>query len=202
VNGCGGVFGSVLMGIFVYISTILMMNIFIAVVVEAFGAENDEKRGIVPQDVLEEFFRNWRKVDDDLTLFVTVPELIEILKQTSAPIGVAVAGGHTLAKVSTIGDVTFDREQNENSLASNALRSIYANLTVSLCDGKAYFYDVLSEILRVLAVKKARSRGEQHGIFFQSRSAVSLLTQLDTDTFRSLKRKWYVASLLDMAKPV
>jgi hypothetical protein len=69
---------------------------------------------------------------------------------------------------------------------------VHGNLQVSLYNGQVYLYDVLTEVLRVLAVRKARLRSEDHGLFFQSRTAVALLTAMDAVLFGKLKDKWCV----------
>ena len=112
----------------------------------------------------------------------------QILSRTPQPLGIAVAQGHTLAEVKNVGDLSLSGDQQRK--ASAVLRTTYGNLKVSLFKGKVYLYDVFAEMLRVLAVQKARARSENHGLFFQSRSAVTQLTALDTELLRKLKAKW------------
>ena len=69
-------------------------------------------------------------------------------------------------------------------------RCSYGNLNVSLFKGRVYFYDVCTELLRVLAVQKARARGEDRGVFFQSRAAVAKLNAMDPVLFKKLKNRW------------
>ena len=77
---------------------------------------------------------------------------------------------------------------------SNPLRTAYSRLNVSVraSDGKVFLYDVLSELVRVLAVRKARRRGSVEGLFFQSRMAVAHLNKVDPIVHRKLERKWFV----------
>ena len=188
------------MGLFVFISFVVLMNIFIAVVLEAVGYANS-KRGIVPSDALDLFLQQWCRVDKEMTMFVEVSELLTILRRTPRPFGVAVSEGHSPLQEDEDYEGLVEGQETENKglivAASDrtvriALRSAYANLKVSLVNGKVYFYDMCSEMLRVLAVQKARQRGESHGVFFQSRAAVSQLTSLETLIKAKLKRKWHL----------
>ena len=71
-------------------------------------------------------------------------------------------------------------------------QTVYGNINVSLHHGRVYFYDVCTELLRVMAVEKARARNENHGLFFQSRTAIAKLNAMDDVLFRKLKNKWYL----------
>ena len=55
-----------------------MMNVFLAVVIDAFGAHAGERRGIVRQEDFDSFLAEWKRVDEDLTLFVDVSQLVVV----------------------------------------------------------------------------------------------------------------------------
>ena len=224
-NGCHSDAAFPLFVIYIYLSAFVMMNVFLAVVLDAFGAQSTEKKGIVPNSVFDGFLKAWRQVDDDMDLFITVPQLLTVLTYAPQPLGIG-ARPHKQKgdNVPPSGDDVEDEEPEDAQTVrrlkrrgsvevegsgvstariaarletasarrhiSNALRTVYGNLNVSLFRGHVYFYDVCTELLRVLAVEKARARNENDGIFFQSRAAIAKLNAIDGVLFRKLKGKW------------
>jgi len=184
-NGCHSEAAYPLIVIFIYLSAFVMMNVFLAVVLDAFGAHSSESKGLVTRAAFDGFVAEWRKVDVDMDLFVSIDELLLILTRAPEPLGVGATSQSRQAS-EHLEDVSSRKH------VSNALQTVYGNLNVSLFKGRVYFYDILTELLRVKAVEKARSRGENHGLFFQSRAAIAKLNAMDAVLFRKLKDKWYL----------
>ena len=83
-NGCHPPVVFELFMIFIYLSVVCMMNVFLAVVLGAFGAQSKEKKGIVSSATFNAFVEQWRCIDDDMDLFVAIPELMVRLGETAA----------------------------------------------------------------------------------------------------------------------
>ena len=47
---------------FIYLSAFVMMNVFLAVVLEAFGAQASDKPGLINNTTFNAFVREWKKV--------------------------------------------------------------------------------------------------------------------------------------------
>ncbi len=138
------------------------MNVFLAVVLEAFGAHSKEKKGVVPAATFDSFVREWRRVDKDMDLFVTVPELLQILTRAPEPLGVgapeeiakqrerqmsseaaaaaaaAASGGAAAAAAHTRRRLMRMESFSSRKHVSNALSTVYGNLNVSLFNGRVY----------------------------------------------------------------
>ena len=199
-----------------------MMNLFLAVVVNAFDAAGEKQRGIVSRECLQLFSAAWLNEDIDVELFLEVPQVLRVLARSPWPLGLGLALDSEAESVAQ----TRQRppESHHNALAEDlsgavlsvekqALRTVFGKLNLSLCNGRVYFYDLLTELLRVHAVHKARFRAkaakrgsifpneklrhriaiDKNGCFFQSRAAVSHLISLDHITARALRARWYVA---------
>jgi len=206
-NGCHSPVAFPLFIVFIYLSVVCMMNVFLAVVLDAFGAQSKERKGVVASTTFTAFVEQWRLVDEDTDLFVAIPELMTILTRAPQPLGIGVANTSKHATTATATHYNDDSTRTQSAIASaaagaadeesrryisNALRTVYGNLNVSLHRGRVYFYDIITELLRVIAVQKARARGENKGVFFQSRAAVAKLNAMDPVLFRKLKNRWYL----------
>eukprot|EP00750_Incisomonas_marina_P013881 INCI17560.2.p1 GENE.INCI17560.2~~INCI17560.2.p1 ORF type:complete len:1105 (+),score=152.15 INCI17560.2:3745-7059(+) len=168
-NGCSTSYGQLAFLLFVFLSVIVMMNLFLAVVVNAFDAAGEKQRGIVSRECLQLFSAAWLNEDIDVELFLEVPQVLRVLARSPWPLGLGLALDSEAESVAQ----TRQRppESHHNALAEDlsgavlsvekqALRTVFGKLNLSLCNGRVYFYDLLTELLRVHAVHKARFRAK------------------------------------------
>ena len=124
------------------------------------------------------------QADTDVDLFLDVADFLTVITRAPEPLGIGLSKRQ-------MKHTDFEKV-NARRLVSNALKTHFGNLNVSLFEGKVYFYDACTEMLRILAVEKARERHENHGLFFQSREAIAKLHAMDAELHRKLRQKWYV----------
>lgn len=202
-----------------------MMNLFLAVVVNAFDAAGEKQRGIVSRECLQAFSTAWLNEDIRAELFLEVPQVLRVLARSPWPLGLGApldSEAESFAQAGQVSSEAYPHYVTEEqrlsravfSVEKQALRTVFGQLNLSLCNGHVYFYDLLTELVRVHAVHKARSRAkatkrgdvvpnekklrrptaeDQNGFFFQSREAVSYLISLDHITARALLSRWCVA---------
>ena len=124
------------------------------------------------------------QADKDVDLFLDVADFLTVITRAPEPLGIGLSKRQ-------MRHTDFEKV-NARRLVSNALKTHFGNLNVSLFEGKVYFYDACTEMLRILAVEKARERRENYGLFFQSREAIAKLHAMDAELHRKLRQKWYV----------
>merc|ERR1711964_576943 len=87
VNGCGTVAAFPFYYIFTLIVTYVLLNVFIAVLLDAFEDAENEEESKLPPNELRKFCADWAKYDHENEQQMTIPNLNHMLKQLDGDMG-------------------------------------------------------------------------------------------------------------------
>lgn len=65
----------------------MMLNLFIAVVIEGFSSTNKEHTGVITQKDYQDFIDHWLEFDREATGWIYLEDLIFLMHKISAPLG-------------------------------------------------------------------------------------------------------------------
>lgn len=86
-KGCGTPFSYVYFASFIVVIQMLMLNLFIAVVLEGFSSTNKEHTGIVTQENYVEFVEKWLTYDCGATGWIKLNDLVFLMLELGPPLG-------------------------------------------------------------------------------------------------------------------
>ncbi|KAG7392060.1 hypothetical protein PHYBOEH_006501 [Phytophthora boehmeriae] len=88
LNGCGSPVAFVYLYSFTLLVTFILLNIFIAVILEGFAIEKDREDGVLLPHHYESFAKNWSEFDPEATGFIDWHMLPLFLAKLEPPMGV------------------------------------------------------------------------------------------------------------------
>jgi len=91
-NGCGTPFAYAYFISFIVVGNFIMLNLFLAVVLENYGSEKNKGPELLTEDDVANFKQLWATFDRDDTGFIHATELPVLLKKVPPPLGVAQKG--------------------------------------------------------------------------------------------------------------
>lgn len=137
-RGCGSEVAFPFFISFTLLVAFVMLNVFIAVILEGFSDMSEAEESILSKDQLAVFSRLWTSFDPDATLFITEDQLAVFMTLLPAPMGFA----HDLSI----------KEQNE-AIAHMNLPAYSGN--------RVHFADVAKGVARLVFEELLRERGEE-----------------------------------------
>jgi hypothetical protein len=147
-QGCGSSFAYFYFISFMLINSMVIMNLFIAVVVDSFMT-NTERHEAIEEDDIKRFFELWGKYDREVHYTIEIYDFVLLMMELPKPLGIK-------------GDLFFSEELNQEKLHGN----IYISYNYE------YFADD-KQCIRILTKLKIESKNDKIHII----DAIKLITK-------------------------
>jgi hypothetical protein len=87
LNGCGSKLAFAFFMSFTLFLSMVMLNLFIAVILEGFGNSSDEEEASLSEEEFEKFKASWSKYDPKATCMITTTQLQDLFQYVDKPLG-------------------------------------------------------------------------------------------------------------------
>ncbi|EGR31256.1 voltage-gated ca2+ alpha subunit, putative [Ichthyophthirius multifiliis] len=147
LNGCGSKVGYIYFVFFYLIFSMILVNLFIAVVLEVFEKIMYEENSHLKPGQIDDFIYQWQKIDKKATLFIQAEQIFELLNKVEQPLGWK--------------DVKLNENQKKvivGNLGISLYMHQYKQNTIKFY---FYFYDVLLAITKKFIMDKIQNEDEK-----------------------------------------
>ena len=145
-NECGGFRGYIYFMSFFILFYILVMNLFVAIIVDTFIA-NSRSFNMIKEREIEYFFELWSKYDNNMDMRITPEALILLMIELKHPFGFSEKEYSNLRKKKDFQGKLFISPDNKIIIDRVNLIQLSKNIKLSMYDNEVHLLDVIKIII-------------------------------------------------------